>query len=87
MIERSDGTERAVDESDLDHTGDPKRMAATCLECGKKSVGGCVPPWLDVVDGRSVPRDDVSFLCFGCDEVTEKKIKILNRWPGGDRDV
>jgi len=80
-------TERAVDKSDPDHTGSPKRMSATCLECGERSVGGCVTVWLDVGDWRSVPRDDVSFLCSGCDEVTEQKIEILKRWPGVGRDV
>jgi hypothetical protein len=81
------GTERAVDKSDPDHTGSPKRMSATCLECGDRSVGGCVTVWFDAVDGRSVPRDDVSFLCAGCDEVTDQKIEIIERWPGGERDV
>jgi len=83
----TDETERAVDKSDSDHTGSPKRMSATCVECGERSVGGCVAVWFDIVDGRSVPRDDVSFLCPGCDEVTEQKIEILKRRPGVGRDV
>jgi hypothetical protein len=84
--ERSSGAtvQRGIDKSDPDHTGAPKRMSRKCLNCGYYRTHGCVTVWLDVEDGRSHPRDDVSFKCLECDEVSPQQIKILERWPGSD---
>jgi hypothetical protein len=73
------GGDRAADDSD--HAGVPRRMDATCLECGERSEGGCVMAWLDVEDGRSRPKDDARFRCVGCDAVTAKRVRVLERWP------
>lgn len=73
---------RAVDRSEPDHTGSPRRMQATCFNCGARSKGGCVTVWFNVEDGKSVPRDDVSFKCRECGDVADQKIEVLERWPG-----
>lgn len=57
-------------------------MTATCVECGHVHEGGCVAPWFDIDEnGLVVPAEDVSYLCFECDEVTDREIEILDR-PG-----
>lgn len=74
---------RAIDRSIPEHTGSPKEMRAICLECGHVTRGGCVTVWLEIEDGQSNPRDDVSYKCFkGCGEVTDHRIEIVSRWPG-----
>lgn len=58
--------------------GTPVAMTATCTECGYKSRGGTVMPWIEVHDGGpewSI-RDDVSFLCRRCDEVSDFDIEV-----------
>jgi hypothetical protein len=75
----TDRVQRAVDASD--HAGVPKRMDAVCVDCGERSEGGCVMAWLTVEDGHSTPKADVSFLCSGCDAVTAKRVRVLERWP------
>ena len=82
--ESTSGIERAVDKSESNHTGLPKRMSRKCLNCGYYKSTGCVTVWLNVEDGRSKPRDDVSFKCSECGEVADQQIKILERWPGGE---
>lgn len=79
---QQESPERAIDKSDPDHTGSPRRMARKCLNCGYFKRAGCVSVWLDIENGRSKPRDDVSFKCLECGEVADQQIRILERWPG-----
>lgn len=66
----------------MSNTGSPKQMTATCRECGYVHRGGCVMPWFKIVDGRSVAKDTVSFLCVrGCEDVTDHNVEIVERWP------
>jgi hypothetical protein len=38
--------------------------------------------WFEIVDGRSVAKDSVSFLCVGgCESVTDHDVEIVERWP------
>ncbi|MDL0127094.1 hypothetical protein [Halobacterium salinarum] len=79
--------ERAVDRSDTDHSGAPRKMARKCLNCGHVSTAGCVTVWLNIENGRSFPRDDVSLKCSDCGEVAPQQIRILKRNPGDSEKV
>ena len=59
------------------HHGTPTRMRSTCSDCGYQSIGGTVMPWFDIREDGWVVRDDVSYLCRGCETVTEKEIEVL----------
>jgi len=80
----SDSTDelRDLDLSEIENTGAPRKMRATCQECGHVSVGGRVGVWLNIHDGKSTPRKNVSYLCPGCNRVTDRKVEILERWSG-----
>jgi len=68
--------------SDEYDTGAPRKMRASCTNCGQRYYGGIVTVWLEKgPDGYlSQPRDDVSFLCTkGCEEVHDMEITVLKR--------
>lgn len=56
-----------------------EELTAKCVDCGE-TTRAMTTVWLTKDDeGNAVPKDDVSFRCSGCGEITTKDIRVTKR--------
>lgn len=56
-----------------------EELAAECVECGQTSRGKATVWLTKDEEGNTVVRDDVSYLCRDCGEVTDRDIRVTKR--------